>query len=68
MDIEFLKVFLNVLLVFYIGIYISKLIYLIMQLAEKEIKTRLQFLYWALPLGGLIYLVVSFIRLGREIK
>lgn len=66
MDMEFLKVGLNVWLVFYIGIYIAKLIYLIMQLAEKEIETRLQFLYWALPLGGLVYLVVSFIRLGRK--
>lgn len=66
MNIEFLKVGLNVWLVFYTGIYIAKLIYLIMQLAEKEIKTRLQFLYWALPLGGLLYIVVSFIRLGRK--
>lgn len=67
MNIEFLKVGLNVWLVFYIGIYIAKLIFLIMQLAEKEIKTRLQFLYWALPLGGLVYLVVSFIKLGRKL-
>lgn len=67
MDIEFLKEGLNIWLVFYTGIYFSKLIYLIMQLAEKEIKTRLQFLYWALPLGGLVYLVVSFIRLGRKV-
>ena len=66
MNIEFLKIGLHVWLVFYIGIYIGKLIYLIMQLAEKEIKTRLQFLYWALPLGGLVYLVVSFIRLGKK--
>lgn len=66
MDIEFLKVGLNVWLVFYTGIYFSKLIYLIMQLADKEIKTKLQFLYWALPLGGLVYLVVSFIRLGKK--
>lgn len=66
MNIEFLKVGLNVWLVFYIVIYIGKLICLIMQLAEKEIKTRLQFLYWALPLGGLLYLVISFIRLGKK--
>ena len=45
MDIEFLKVGLNVWLVFYIGIYIAKLIYLIVRLSEKEIETRLQFLY-----------------------
>lgn len=67
MNMEFLKIGLNVWLVFYIGIYIAKLIYLIMQLSEKEIETRLQFLYWALPLGGLLYLVISFIRLGRKL-
>ena len=63
MDMEFLKVGLQVWLFFYIGVYIAKLIFLIVQLDEKEIETRLQFLYWALPLGGLVYLVVSSILL-----
>lgn len=66
MDIEFLKAGLNVWLVFYIGVYIGKLIFLILLLSEKEIKTRLQLLYWILPFGGLLYIVVSFIRLGRK--
>ena len=66
MDIEFLKAGLNVWLVFYIGVYIGKLIFLILLLSEKEIKTRLQLLYWVLPFGGLLYIVVSFIRLGRK--
>lgn len=66
MNIEFLKAGLNVWLVFYTGIYFSKLIYLIVQLAEKEIKTRLQFLYWVLPFGGLLYIIISFIRLGKK--
>ena len=66
MDIEFLKVGLQAWLFFYIGIYIAKLIFLIVQLSEKEIETRLQFLYWALPLGGLLYLIISFIKLGKK--
>lgn len=66
MDIEFLKAGLNVWLVFYIGVYIGKLIFLILLLSDKEIKTRLQLLYWVLPFGGLLYIVVSFIRLGRK--
>ena len=66
MDIEFLKAGLNVWLVFYIGVYIGKLIFLILLLSEKEIKTRLQLLYWVLPFCGLLYIVVSFIRLGRK--
>ena len=66
MDIEFLKVGFQAWLFFYIGIYIAKLIFLIVQLSEKEIETRLQFLYWALPLGGLLYLIISFIKLGKK--
>lgn len=65
MDIAFLKAGLHVWLVFYTGIYFGKLIYLIVQLAEKEIETRLQFLYWALPFGGLLYIIVSFFKLGK---
>lgn len=34
--------------------------------AEKEISSRLEILYWVLPFGGLLYIVVSFIRLGRK--
>lgn len=66
MDITFLKAGLDVWLGFYAGVYFAKLIFLIVQLAEKEIKTRLQFLYWALPLGGLLYIIVSFFKLGKE--
>lgn len=66
MDITFLKAGLDVWLGFYTVVYFAKLIYLIVQLAEKEIETRLQFLYWALPFGGLLYIVVSFIKLGRK--
>lgn len=56
----------EILISFYIGVYIGKVIFLIMLLADKEIKTRLQLLYWVLPFGGLLYIVVSFIRLGRK--
>lgn len=56
----------EILMSFYIGVYIGKVIFLIMLLADKEIKTRLQLLYWVLPFGGLLYIVVSFIRLGRK--
>lgn len=57
----------EMLISFYIGVYIGKLIFLILLLSEKEINSRLGILYWVLPFGGILYIIVSFIRLGRKI-
>lgn len=57
----------EILISFYIGVYIGKVIFLIMLLVAKEISSRLEILYWILPFGGLLYIVVSFIRLGRKV-